>query len=67
MSVNERMGGFIFLLIKRVRIWRWKMAAKREQYGHDGGKFFKDTNNRKRKSKFIKVCNLANFLNKEKQ
>ena len=36
MSVNERMGGFIFLLIKRVRIWR-KMAAKREQYGHNGG------------------------------
>ena len=31
MSVNERMGGFIFLLIKRVRIWR-RIAAKREQY-----------------------------------
>ena len=43
------------------------MAAKREQYGHNGGKFFKDTNNRKRKSKFIKVCNLANFLDKETQ
>ena len=66
MSVNERMGGFIFLLIERVRIWR-KMAAKREQYGHNGGKFFKDTNDRKRKSKFIKVCNLANFLDKETQ
>ena len=31
------------------------MAAKREQYGHNGGKFVKDMNNRKRKSKLIQV------------
>ena len=38
MSVNERMGGVLFLFLERVRIWH-KMAAKREQYGHNGGKF----------------------------
>ena len=43
-----KMGGLLFLFLKRVRIWR-KMAAKREQYGHNGGKFVQDMNNRKKK------------------
>ena len=32
MFTIHRMGGFLFLFLKRVRIWR-KMAAEREQYG----------------------------------
>ena len=40
-----KMGGLLFLFLKRVR----KMAAKREQYGHNGGKFVQDMNNRKKK------------------
>ena len=45
---RAKIGGFLFF-VKRVRIWH-KMAAKREQYGHNGGKFVKDMNNRKKKS-----------------
>ena len=47
-EVFAKIGGFLFFF-KRVRIWH-KMAAKREQYGHNGGKFVKDMNNRKKKS-----------------
>ena len=43
MSVNDRLDGFLFLFLKRVKIWR-KMAAKREQYGHNGGKSVRDMN-----------------------
>ena len=46
MFTIDRMGGFLFLFLKRVRIWR-KMAAEREQYGHNGDEFFRDMNNRK--------------------
>ena len=45
MSVNDRLGGFLFLFLKRVKIWR-KMAAKHEQYGHNGGKSVRDMNNK---------------------
>ena len=47
-EVFAKIGGFLFF-VKRVRIWH-KMAAKREQYGHNSGKFVKDMNNRKKKS-----------------
>ena len=53
-----KMGGLLFLFLKRVRIWR-KMAAKREQYGHNGGKFVQDVNNRKKKYKFIHAAFLV--------
>ena len=46
MRVNDRVDGFLFLFLKTVRILR-KMAAKREQYGHNGRKFVRDMNNRK--------------------
>ena len=46
MRVNDTVDGLLFLFLKTVRILR-KMAAKREQYGHNGRKFVRDMNNRK--------------------
>ena len=46
MRVNATVDGLLSLFLKTVRILR-KMAAKREQYGHNGRKFVRDMNDRK--------------------
>ena len=48
MSVNERMSGFLFLFLKRVRInLAQDDSQARKKYGHNGSKFVRDMNNRK--------------------
>ena len=47
MSVNERMSGFLFLFLKRVRINLAQEGSQaRKKYGHNCSKFARDMNNR---------------------
>ena len=68
MSVNERMGGFIFLFLKRVRINLAQDGSQaRKKYGHNCSKFARDMNNRRDcrryRSNFTDVNKFREFKN----
>ena len=68
MSVNERMGGFLFLFLKRVRINLAQDGSQaRKKNGHNCSKFARDMNSRRNcrryRSNFTDVNKFREFKN----